>query len=597
MPIVKRASPTDLIWAGSVQWESGNGSPTYAYVFGLDEHVVEIALQQLQNAVVRKEFHQNYEAWVPWLGQSKETAPEEIFRGIEESIRIRGPSRHQLDEMWFEGAHMPEVLKRIETEPLVVDLPILSFDDLHSYCENPEALKPFIIGGDYVSSQQAQPAFAPAEEEAPSATQPEPTLAQGKEEKMPQRRRMKRSAALNDYDAARALAGPGLKMRAEQTAQEFNEEIAQTGDNTYSESEVIKNEFGVEPTMMSEPDEASSTGQDLEYRMNIGFIGADGQQYEEFGIDVRFQLHDAQDYDGMEPGEEGWGVNVGVDLVGYEGEMLGGLTPYNYTGNVWTTDEGELEERLNFLDPSKLVAFLFSQAIPDYLKGSLDDVREASSTTSRTTAATYKESVMTQRRAPTPRRRTMRRRATAKQIRQEVRERLERRAEARTPARRRPEAPALAPRRRRISAKRMEELQREKRRNERLAALEDRKAERERKERLAELHGRRKERREAEARATRLEELRTARPEPTRRPPPRPRRRPVVEAAPVEQKKAIYVKADNSAGMPEGYYELDSVATQKYQAYLQRKEAAPVKKTKKRKKAAAAPIKQRKTRK
>lgn len=147
MITVKKASPKDLIWAGSVQWESGHGAPTYAYVFGLDEIVVDTALQHIQEAVTQKEFHENYDAWVPWLGQSKKTSQEEVFEGINESIKIRGPSRHQLDEMWLEGAHMPEVLKHIETEPLVIDLPTLAFDDLSPYCQNPGALKPFVIGG------------------------------------------------------------------------------------------------------------------------------------------------------------------------------------------------------------------------------------------------------------------------------------------------------------------------------------------------------------------------------------------------------------------------------------------------------------------
>jgi hypothetical protein len=161
MTTVRKASPKDLIWAGSVQWESGSGSPTYAYVFGLDEHAVGTVLEHLHGTVVNMEFHENYETWVPWLGQSKKTSQEEIWEGIEESIKIRGPSRHQLDEMWIDGAHMPEVLKRIETEPLVVDLPNLPFDALAPYCEQPEAIAPFVIGGES------------------SIPQPEPTLAQG----------------------------------------------------------------------------------------------------------------------------------------------------------------------------------------------------------------------------------------------------------------------------------------------------------------------------------------------------------------------------------------------------------------------------------
>lgn len=180
--------------------------------------------------------------------------------------------------------------------------------------------------------------------------------------------------AIQNYEDAERLAGPELKRRADQTVQEFNEELNDP-DAQYSEAAVIKNEYGVEPTMMGEAYDMNADG--LEYWTGVGFVGDDGQQIEEFGIDVRFQLVDAYDYDGFEPGDPEWGVNVSVDVTGYQGEMLGGLTPYNYTEKVWTSDEDELQERLNFLDPSELVAFLFQQAIPDYLNQSLDDVREA----------------------------------------------------------------------------------------------------------------------------------------------------------------------------------------------------------------------------
>ena len=39
-------------------------------------------------------------------------------------------------------------------------------------------------------------------------------------------------------------------------------------------------------------------------------------------------------------------------------------------------------------------------------------------------------------------------------------------------------------------------------------------------------------------------------------------------------KKRIYVKADNSAGVPAGYYELDETATKQYQAAKRREAAA-----------------------
>lgn len=168
--------------------------------------------------------------------------------------------------------------------------------------------------------------------------------------------------AIKNYEDAERFAGPELKQRIDQTVKEFNAELS-------NEAEAIKNEFGVEPTMMGEAYDMNADG--LSYWTGIGFVRA-GEQIEDFGIDVRFDLVDAYDYDGLEPGDPEWGVNVSVDVVGYDGEMLGGLTPYNYSDRVWTNDEQELQERLNFLDPSELVSFLFNQAIPDYLKSSLD---------------------------------------------------------------------------------------------------------------------------------------------------------------------------------------------------------------------------------
>lgn len=142
----RTAGPKDLIWSGSVQWESGPNSPVYAYVFGLDENVVDRVLQHIQQAVIDKEFSENYPFWVEWLGQSRITSPEEVRQGIEESIRIRNPSRHRLDELWIEGAHMPEVESAIENDPLVIDFPTVSFEELAPYCRKADALRDFVIG-------------------------------------------------------------------------------------------------------------------------------------------------------------------------------------------------------------------------------------------------------------------------------------------------------------------------------------------------------------------------------------------------------------------------------------------------------------------
>ena len=207
----------------------------------------------------------------------------------------------------------------------------------------------------------------------------------------------------------------------------------------------------------------------------------------------------------------------------------------------------------------------------------------------------------------TTRREAMRRRATRQQIREEVRARLERRAAARAEADR---PTRRSPSRRRMPASRLAELRREQRGNlgraslrrtapiarrtssssaERIARLEALREEHRitnrREERLAFLEDKRRERRVAalrERRASRQEKQATPSlaERRARLAEIRSRRRKSAATAPAPAKKRIYVKADNSAGVPAGYYELDEKATRQYQA-AKRKEASTSKKRKK----------------
>jgi len=88
---------------------------------------------------------------------------------------------------------------------------------------------------------------------------------------------------------------------------------------------------------------------------------------EEGWIDVALLLANATEYDGFEEGEERWGVNVSADVVGYDGNILGGMTPYNYSSEVWTNDPDELKSRLALFHPDELASFIIEQAIPDHL--------------------------------------------------------------------------------------------------------------------------------------------------------------------------------------------------------------------------------------
>jgi hypothetical protein len=63
-------------------------------------------------------------------------------------------------------------------------------------------------------------------------------------------------------------------------------------------------------------------------------------------IDVTFKLCESEQYDGTKKG-----INFALDVVAVGGSILGGLTPYNYTSDVWVNrlDENALAERFQIL--------------------------------------------------------------------------------------------------------------------------------------------------------------------------------------------------------------------------------------------------------
>lgn len=60
------------------------------------------------------------------------------------------------------------------------------------------------------------------------------------------------------------------------------------------------------------------------------------------GVDIRFTILESEHCDGEENG-----VNFAVDIASIEGEVIGGMTPFNYTEKVWVSrdDEEAIEER------------------------------------------------------------------------------------------------------------------------------------------------------------------------------------------------------------------------------------------------------------
>jgi len=68
---------------------------------------------------------------------------------------------------------------------------------------------------------------------------------------------------------------------------------------------------------------------------------------EQDGVDVTVQISESGVYEG-----EGGGLNFSMDLVSYGGEIVGGLTPYNYTSDVWVPvlDADAVEQRWDIFE-------------------------------------------------------------------------------------------------------------------------------------------------------------------------------------------------------------------------------------------------------
>jgi hypothetical protein len=56
-----------------------------------------------------------------------------------------------------------------------------------------------------------------------------------------------------------------------------------------------------------------------------------GDHADDDGADITVEIAEERYYD--DP--EGWGINFGLDVVDYGGIILGGLTPFNYSPEVW----------------------------------------------------------------------------------------------------------------------------------------------------------------------------------------------------------------------------------------------------------------------
>jgi hypothetical protein len=72
---------------------------------------------------------------------------------------------------------------------------------------------------------------------------------------------------------------------------------------------------------------------------------------EEDGMDVTITIPEALEYGDAE-GPEDNGVNFSLNIVEYGGIIVGGLTPYNYSPQVWVpvVDSEAVEERWRLFD-------------------------------------------------------------------------------------------------------------------------------------------------------------------------------------------------------------------------------------------------------
>jgi len=100
-------------------------------------------------------------------------------------------------------------------------------------------------------------------------------------------------------------------------------------------------------------DEPCDLSCDTDYRFTFT-VHRDGD-INEFGpedIDVTLEVCPSEEFDG-----EVGGVNFSLSVVQVGGRILGGLTPYNYTPQVWVSrkDKQAIEERFS----------IFEEADPD----------------------------------------------------------------------------------------------------------------------------------------------------------------------------------------------------------------------------------------
>ena len=77
-------------------------------------------------------------------------------------------------------------------------------------------------------------------------------------------------------------------------------------------------------------------------------------------VDINFEISPSIEYDGTTEG-----INFSINITSVSGRIVGGLTPYNYSSEVWVDvrDDAAIEERFN----------IFMQANPEEVVDLVED--------------------------------------------------------------------------------------------------------------------------------------------------------------------------------------------------------------------------------
>lgn len=80
-------------------------------------------------------------------------------------------------------------------------------------------------------------------------------------------------------------------------------------------------------------------------------------------IDIRVEIAESLQYEGTTEG-----INIGMDIVGYDGRIIGQFHPYNYSPDVWVPldDLTEISERMRMLEDSDI------ENIPELIEKAYD---------------------------------------------------------------------------------------------------------------------------------------------------------------------------------------------------------------------------------